>query len=49
MLDPMCGSGTTGKMALRNGRQFIGIDISGEYIEIARERLLQSGFEVEIG
>ena len=49
VLDPMCGSGTTGKMALRNGRQFIGIDISGEYIEIARERLLQSGFEVEVG
>lgn len=39
VLDPMCGSGTTGKMALLNNRRFIGIDISAEYIEIARQRL----------
>jgi len=39
VLDPMCGSGTTGKMALLNGRRFIGIDISPDYIEIARQRL----------
>ena len=39
VFDPMCGSGTTGKMALLNNRQFIGVDISEEYIAIARERL----------
>ncbi len=39
VLDPMCGSGTTGKMALLNDREFIGIDVSAEYIEIARQRL----------
>ena len=39
VLDPMCGSGTTGKMALLNERDFIGIDISPDYIDIARERL----------
>ena len=39
VLDPMCGSGTTGKMALLNDRRFIGIDISSEYIDIARERI----------
>ena len=43
VLDPMCGSGTTGKMALLNGRDFIGIDISPEYIEIARQRLSNLG------
>lgn len=48
VLDPMCGSGTTGKMALKNGREFIGIDISPEYIEIARERLSQSGLSVDV-
>lgn len=32
VLDPMCGSGTTCKMAKVNNRQFIGIDISEEYI-----------------
>ena len=48
VLDPMCGSGTTGKMALLHGRRFIGIDISAEYIEIARQRLQDAGFAVEV-
>lgn len=39
MLDPFCGSGTTGVEALRNGRKFIGIDVSEEYLEISRKRL----------
>ena len=47
VLDPMCGSGTTGKMALLNDRDFIGIDISPEYIEIARQRLSSLGLSVE--
>jgi site-specific DNA-methyltransferase (adenine-specific) len=32
VLDPMCGSGTTCKMAKLNNRNFIGIDISEDYI-----------------
>ena len=48
VLDPMCGSGTTGKMALLNERRFIGIDISSEYIDIARERLEMHGLRVEV-
>ena len=39
VLDPMCGSGTTCKMAKAHGRRYIGIDISQEYIDIARQRL----------
>ena len=39
VFDPMCGSGTTGKMALLNNRRFIGVDISQEYVDIATERL----------
>ena len=39
VFDPMCGSGTTGKMALKHNRDFIGIDCSEEYVEIARQRL----------
>ena len=39
VLDPMCGSGTTCKSAKLLNRNFIGIDISEEYCEIARERL----------
>ena len=41
VLDPMCGSGTTCKMAYHNNRKYIGIDISPEYIAIAEQRLLQ--------
>ena len=39
VLDPMCGSGTTLKMAKKTGRNYIGIEISREYVEIAEERL----------
>jgi len=39
VLDPMFGSGTTGKMALRNKRNFIGIEVSPEYFEIAKVRI----------
>ena len=39
ILDPMCGSGTTLKMAKKNNRNYIGIEISPEYIKIAEERL----------
>jgi site-specific DNA-methyltransferase (adenine-specific) len=39
VLDPFCGSGTTGKMAWLNYRKFIGIEISDEYCEIARKRI----------
>ena len=39
VLDPMCGSGTTCKMAKLNGRKYIGVDISEEYCQIARERV----------
>lgn len=39
VLDPFCGSGTTGVEAIRFGRKFIGIDIFEEYIEITKRRL----------
>jgi DNA modification methylase len=39
VLDPMAGSGTTLKMAKKNNRSYIGIEISQEYIDIINERL----------
>ena len=39
ILDPMAGSGTTLKMAKKNNRNYIGIEISPEYIEIINNRL----------
>jgi len=41
VLDPMCGSGTTCKMAKQSLRNFIGIEISEEYCKIANKRLSQ--------
>ena len=40
ILDPMCGSGTTLKMAARHSRRYLGIDISAEYAEMAAKRVL---------
>jgi site-specific DNA-methyltransferase (adenine-specific) len=39
VFDPMCGSGTTARVACEMGRKYIGIDISKEYCEMARERV----------
>ncbi len=39
VLDPMCGSGTTLKMAKLNNRKFIGIEISKDYCKIAEARI----------
>jgi len=39
VLDCFMGSGTTAKMARANNRQFIGCDLSQEYVEIANKRL----------
>lgn len=41
VLDPFCGSGTTGLVALKLGRSFIGIDCSKRYCEMASQRLNQ--------
>ncbi len=38
VLDPFMGTGTTGLVAFQLQRKSIGIDISGEYVTIARER-----------
>ncbi len=39
VLDPFMGSGTTGVVAKKMGRHFIGIEINPEYCEYAKERI----------
>jgi DNA modification methylase len=39
VLDPFMGSGSTGKACAYEGFDFIGIDQSAEYVEIARARI----------
>jgi site-specific DNA-methyltransferase (adenine-specific) len=39
VLDPMCGSGTTAKMALLNNRRYLGFEIHQAYYDLAVKRL----------
>lgn len=43
VLDPFMGSGTTGVVAKRLGREFIGIDLNSEYVEISANRIKMEG------
>jgi site-specific DNA-methyltransferase (cytosine-N4-specific) len=53
VLDPFAGSGTTGMVALRHGRSFVGCELNPEYVVLARQRitddapLLNSNAEVD--
>ena len=52
VLDPFSGSGTTGMVALRHDRSYIGLELNPEYAAMSRERirndapLLNTGLEV---
>lgn len=39
VLDPFMGSGTTAKVAIDNGRKYIGFDVSADYCDMARARI----------
>ncbi len=39
ILDPFCGSGTTCLAAVRDGRHYVGYEISPEYVKLANERI----------
>lgn len=39
VLDPFCGAGTTGLVACRHGRNFIGTELNPEYAAMARKRI----------
>lgn len=39
VLDPFCGSGTTGIACIQTRRRFIGIELSEEYVRIAEKRI----------
>jgi site-specific DNA-methyltransferase (cytosine-N4-specific) len=43
VLDPFFGSGTTGQVAERLGRQWIGIELNPDYIALAKDRTKQMG------
>jgi site-specific DNA-methyltransferase (adenine-specific) len=39
VVDPFCGSGSTGIAAALEHRRFLGIELSPEYVEIAQARI----------
>ncbi|MCL2474853.1 MAG: site-specific DNA-methyltransferase [Chloroflexi bacterium] len=42
VLDPFCGSGTSGVVAKQYGRNFIGIDLNSDYCAMAQKRIEQT-------
>jgi DNA modification methylase len=43
VLDPFAGAATTGIVAARHGRDFLGIELSGAYARMARRRMREAG------
>ena len=39
VLDPFCGSGSTGIAAMLEERNFLGVDLDSDYINIAQRRV----------
>jgi len=48
VLDPFMGSGTTGVVAKRLGRDFIGIELNKEYIKMAEKRIKKVVYQPQI-
>ena len=46
-MDCFFGAGTTGLVAMRLGREFIGIDLSEEYCRMAKKRIYGTLMESE--
>ena len=42
VLDPFCGSSTTGVACKMSGRKFIGVDNNAEFIALSKERLIHT-------
>ncbi|HTP53100.1 MAG TPA: site-specific DNA-methyltransferase [Anaeromyxobacteraceae bacterium] len=48
VLDPFCGSGTTGVAATLSGRRFLGVDIDHSYVDLAARRLRAAAVELPL-
>ena len=49
VFDPFMGSGTTGKMAVLNNRQFIGIELDPDYFKISEDRIKKASEQLTLG
>ena len=48
ILDPFNGSGTTGKVAVRLGRSYIGVDIAREYLDGVTAERFGAGIQMQM-
>jgi len=48
VLDPFMGSGTTGVAAIQLGHKFIGIEINGDYMGVAKRRIAQASPDFQL-
>lgn len=44
VLDPFCGAGTTGLVARRHGRRYIGLDLNPMYLQISEKRIAREAW-----
>lgn len=49
VFDPFSGSGTTGAVAVRHGRSYIGIELNPEYAQMSLKRIGRAAADVGIG
>jgi site-specific DNA-methyltransferase (adenine-specific) len=47
VLDPFCGSGTTGVAAARTGRRFVGFELEEKFLEVAVKRIKDETSEIQ--
>ena len=47
VIDPFNGAGTTGVVCLKNGREYIGIELNRDYVALSEERLASVKEEIE--
>lgn len=47
VLDPFNGSGTTGVVCVKNGREYIGIELNPEYVEMSKRRISDAQERIE--
>lgn len=48
VLDPFFGAGTTGLVALEEGRGFVGIELNPEYVALAKHRLVTANIQFKL-